>query len=163
LTLWRSLAASVAVGAGYVVGTQLAFNHGIVLKFVYPLAARTLSTAGAITAQYSVEAFERARVRDVFSRFVPEQVVDEVLARTDADLRLGGSTVVGTIMFTDLRGFTTFSEEKPPDQVIDVVNNYLEEMTEAVLSHGGTLIGYEGYGITAVCGVSRERAEGSDG
>jgi len=162
LTLWRSLAASVAVGAGYVVGAQLAFNHGVVLKFVYPLAALTLSTAGAITAQYSVEAFERARVRDVFSRFVPEQVVDEVLARTDADLRLGGSTVVGTIMFTDLRAFTTFSEEKPPDQVIDVVNHYLEEMTEAVLSHGGTLIGYEGDGIMAVFGAPIEQVDHAD-
>jgi adenylate cyclase len=144
------------------VATQLAFDHGVVLTFVYPLAALTLSTAGAITAQYSVEAFERARVRDVFSRFVPEQVVDEVLARTDADLRLGGVTVVGTIMFTDLRAFTTFSEEKPPDQVIDVVNHYLEEMTEAVLSHGGTLIGYEGDGIMAVFGAPIEQADHAD-
>ena len=65
-------------------------------------------------------------------------------------------------MFTDLRAFTTFSEEKPPDQVIDVVNHYLEEMTEAVLSHGGTLIGYEGDGIMAVFGAPIEQVDHAD-
>ena len=49
---------------------------------------------------------ERARVHDVFSRFLPEHVVDDVLDRTDDDLRLGGVSTVGTVMFTDLRGFT---------------------------------------------------------
>ena len=49
---------------------------------------------------------ERTRVHDVFSRFLPEHVVDDVLDRTDDDLRLGGVSTVGTVMFTDLRGFT---------------------------------------------------------
>ena len=162
LRLWPVLGLSVVVAATYVVATQFAFDRGIVLEFVYPLAALALSTVGAVAAHYSVEAFERARVRSVFSRFVPEQVVDEVLARTDADLRLGGITVVGTIMFTDLRGFTTFSEEKRPDQVIDVVNHYLEEMTEAILAHGGALIGYEGDGIMAVFGAPIEQDDNAD-
>jgi adenylate cyclase len=162
LSLWPVLWLSVAVAATYVVAMQLAFDRGIVLEFVYPLTALALSTVGAVAAHYSVEAFERARVRSVFSRFVPEQVVDEVLARTDADLRLGGINVVGTIMFTDLRGFTTFSEEKRPDEVIDVVNHYLEQMSEAILAHGGTLIGYEGDGIMAVFGAPIEQEDHAD-
>jgi class 3 adenylate cyclase len=53
---------------------------------------------------------ERERLRGVFCRFVPEHVVEDVLERTDEDLRLGGSRDLGTVMFTDLRGFTAFSE-----------------------------------------------------
>jgi len=53
---------------------------------------------------------EQERVRRVLSRFVPEHVVDDVLERTDNDLRLGGSRQVGTAMFTDIRGFTAFIE-----------------------------------------------------
>jgi adenylate cyclase len=162
LGLGSSLIVPLLLGGIYVVVTQLAFNAGWVIPFVYPISALALSTVGAVGAHYSVAAFERQRVRDVFSRFVPEQVVDQVLAQTGKDLRLVGATMVGTVVFTDLRGFTSFSEERPPDEVIDVVNKYLEEMTDAVLSNGGTLIGYEGDGIMAVFGAPIESVDHAD-
>ena len=67
-----------------------------------------------LVVEYLLEAFERVRTHDMFSRFVPEAVVDQVLARTGGELRLGGELVTGTVMFTDLRGFTTFSEGLAP-------------------------------------------------
>lgn len=96
---------------------------------------------------------EREQVRGAFSRFVPEHVVDDVLARTDADLRLAGSRDVGTIMFTDIRGFTTFSETAPPELVLEILNEYFDEMIEAIFEHGGTLVGYRGDGLLVVFGA----------
>ena len=105
---------------------QLAFNHGTIVSFVYPLGALLLAAFGALAVHYVTTAFERERVRDMFSRFVPEDVVDEVLARTDGG-RCGsaGSSATATVMFSDLRGFTSFAETLPPDQVIEVLNQYL--------------------------------------
>lgn len=153
---------SLTVGVAFTVATQLSFEQGIVLPFTYPMAALVLSTIGAVGTHYSVAAFERARTRDVFSRFVPEEVVKQVLARTDRDLRLGGVDVVGTIMFTDLRGFTTFSEKLEATSVIDVVNVYLTEMSEAILGHGGTLVSYAGDGIMALWGAPIEQPDHAD-
>jgi adenylate cyclase len=96
---------------------------------------------------------EHERVRDVFSRFLPEHVVDDVLARTDGDLRLAGSRGVGTIMFTDIRSFTTFSETADPERVLEVLNEYFDEMIEAIFGCGGTLVGYRGDGLIAVFGA----------
>jgi adenylate cyclase len=96
---------------------------------------------------------EREHVRGVFSRFVPEHVVDDVLARTDGDLRLSGSRDVGTIMFTDIRGFTTFAETTPPDRVLQILNAYFDEMIEAIFGWGGTLVGYRGDGLLIVFGA----------
>ena len=96
---------------------------------------------------------EREQVRGAFSRFVPEHVVDEVLARTDADLRLAGSRNVGTIMFTDIRGFTTFTETAPPELVLEILNDYFDELIEAIFAHGGTLVGYRGDGLLVVFGA----------
>ena len=66
-------------------------------------------------------------------RFLPEPVVQELLAQGAGDPRLGGVRVEATVMFCDLRGFTPFAESTPPDRVIAVLNRYLAEMTDAVL------------------------------
>src|SRR5215216_36581 len=73
----------------------------------------------AALAKKRLHEVEREQVREVFSRFVPEHVVDDVLERTDEDLRLGGSRSVGTVMFTDIREFTASTERTPPDRVIE--------------------------------------------
>jgi adenylate cyclase len=157
-TLFISLAAAVA----YLATTQLAFQRGWILSFVYPFGTLVLSSVGALGAHYLLAAFERERVRDVFSRFVPESVVEQVLARTDRDLRLGGVSLESTVMFTDLRGFTTFAEALPPARVIECLNGYLEEMTDAILAHGGTLVSFEGDGIMAVFGAPIEQSDHAD-
>jgi adenylate cyclase len=162
LSLLWTLALGVGAAAAYLVSTQVAFEAGRVNSFVYPFGTLVLSSIGSLGAHYLLAAFERERVRDVFSRFVPETVVEQVLARADEDLRLGGVTLEGTVMFTDLRGFTTFSESLPAPRVIEVLNVYLSEMSEAIMNHGGTLVAYMGDGIFAVYGAPIEQADHAD-
>jgi adenylate cyclase len=116
-----------------------------------PVLLRARISAGLMKKR--LHELERERLRGVFSRFVPEHVVEEVLERTDDDLRLGGSRDVGTVMFTDLRGFTAFSEATPPQRVIELLNEYFGEMIDAIFDHGGTLVGYRGDGVLAVFGA----------
>ena len=157
-----ALAGGVALAIAYAAATQLAFNAGAMAPVVYPLLALTLSALGALAVNYVLTAFERQRVRDAFGRFVPEAVVEEVLARTDGDLRLGGVRRDGTVLFTDLRGFTSFAESLQPDRVITVLNQYLEEMSDAIMDHGGTLVAYMGDGIMAVFGAPLEQDDHAD-
>jgi adenylate cyclase len=153
---------ALALAAAFAVAVQVAFDNGHVVSFVYPLGALILSAAGALSVQLVTVAFERERVRDLFSRFVPENVVDEVLASAGGELRLGGVQREGTVMFTDLRGFTTFAETLTPDRVIEVLNRYLSEMSDAILDHGGTLVAYMGDGIMAVFGAPIVQADHAD-
>ena len=96
---------------------------------------------------------ERERVRGLFTRFLPEQMVDEMLARTDGDARITPELLTATVLFGDLRGFTSFAEGRPVDDVIEAINTYLTLMTDAVLDHGGTLVDYMGDGIMAAFGA----------
>jgi adenylate cyclase len=116
-----------------------------------PVLLRARINAGL--AKKRLHDLEQERVRGVFSRFVPEHVVSDVLARTDGDLRLGGSREVGTVMFTDIRGFTAFTEASEPQRVIDLLNEYFGEMIDAIFEHDGTLVGYRGDGLLAVFGA----------
>jgi adenylate cyclase len=108
---------------------------------------------GAGLDKRRLQRLERSRVRDVFSRFLPEPVVDEVLSRADGELRLGGVRLVSTVLFADLRAFTSFAEHTAPDRVIEVLNRYFTEMSDAVLGHGGTLVAFLGDGLIAVFGA----------
>jgi adenylate cyclase len=154
-------AIAIALGGAFIVATQLAFNRGTVIAFVYPMLALVLSGTGSLAVQLITEAIERIRVRDLFARFVPENVVDEVLA-SSGGLRLGGVQREGTVMFSDLRGFTSFAESLPPAQVIDTLNRYLSEMSDAILDHGGTLVAYMGDGIMAVFGAPLPQEDHAD-
>lgn len=69
------------------------------------------------------------------------------------DVSLGGVRRVGSVLFSDIRGFTTFAEAKSPDVVVTVLNRYLTEMSDAVLDNGGTLVAFRGDGIVAVFGA----------
>jgi adenylate cyclase len=156
-----SIGIAVALGVVFAIVVQLLFNGGTIVSFVYPLLALILSGVGSLAVQLVTEAFERIRAVDLFARFVPENVVDEVLASADG-LRLGGVQREGTVMFTDLRGFTSFSEKLTPAQVIDVLNHYLSEMSDAILDNGGTLVAYMGDGIFAVFGAPLEQPDHAD-
>jgi adenylate cyclase len=146
----------------FAVIAQLAYNSGRIVDVVAPAIALLLGTAGALIAHYALVTRERRHLRSLFSRFVPSQVVDDVIERVDEDLRLGGVRRDGTVMFCDLRGFTTFSEELEPELVVDVVNHYLSEMTEAILANGGTLVSFMGDGIMALFGAPIEQPDHAD-
>jgi adenylate cyclase len=156
-----SIAVAVGLGVAFAVGAQLAFNSGKIVSVVYPLGALILAATGSLAVQLVTEAFERIRTRDLFTRFVPENVVDEVLKSADG-LRLGGVQREGTVMFSDLRGFTSMAESLTPARVIEVLNRYLSEMSDAILDHGGTLVAYMGDGIMAVFGAPLPQEDHAD-
>jgi adenylate cyclase len=153
---------AVLIGLLFVVVAQIAFEEGWILSVAYPLGALVLSAVGALAVTTLITAYERQWVRDTFARFVPETVVNDVLERADEDLRLVGVRREGTVMFSDLRGFTSMAETLAPDQVIEILNHYLSEMSDAIMDHGGTLVAYMGDGIMAVFGAPIEQPDHAD-
>jgi adenylate cyclase len=162
LPLAAAVVGCLATAALYITGAQLIFDSGRIVTFVYPLLALTITMIGAIAVSYFTEIRERLRTRNAFRRFIPADVVDQVLAQTGDELRLGGIEAEGTVMFSDVRGFTTFSESSEPAHVIEILNRYLSEMTEAILEHGGTLVSYMGDGIMAVFGAPLAQPDHAD-
>ena len=146
---------------GLLVGAQLAFNNDGIIAVVYPLVAGVAALPATAAIHGLTVAFEREQARDAFARFVPEAVVDQVLADADG-VRLGGVRGEATVMFSDLRGFTSFTETLEPEQVIEALNRYLTEMSEAILDHGGTLVAYMGDGIMAVFGAPLQQDDHAD-
>jgi adenylate cyclase len=161
-TFLLAILLALGVGAIYLIAARVAFGAGLILPIVYPLLALFVSMVGVAQVELTTTVIERDRVRERFARFVPERIVDDVLSAADDDLCLGGVRVQSTVVFCDLRDFTAFAELRPADQVIDTLNCYLSEMSEAIRARGGTLVDYQGDGIVAAFGAPLEQVDHAD-
>lgn len=95
---------------------------------------------------------DQAFIRNAFSRYVPEKVVEGLLANPDL-LQLGGEEQTLTVLFSDLESFTSISEKMPPADLVGLLNNYLTEMTDIVLAEGGIIDSYIGDAVMAEFGA----------
>lgn len=155
-------AVAILVGVAYAAFAQLMFENGRIVPLAAPLTGLAVSAVMTLAVLVLLEASDRRRIHDLFARFVPDKVVDQVVADADEDLRLGGEQREATVLFSDLRGFTTYSESRPPADVIEILNGYLSEMTDAILDAGGTLVAYMGDGIMAVFGAPLDQPDHAD-
>ena len=103
-----------------------------------------------VSLQSMRSAFEN--LREAFGRYIPVPVLKELLD-TPNGLAMGGRRQELTILMSDLRGFTSLGESLPPEGLIELLNHYLGEMTEAIEGKGGTIIEFIGDGILAVFGA----------
>ncbi len=145
-------ALAIFIGAAYLVFAYLMFLNGVIVPVVAPILALAIGGFGALAVYYSLAALDREYLRVLFSRFVPEGVVEEMVREPDG-MKLGGVVSDSTVLFSDIRGFTSYSEGKDPEVVLSVLNRYHGEMSAAILDNGGTITSYIGDGIMAVFGV----------
>jgi len=94
---------------------------------------------------------ERGRIREMFGKYVSDEVVDKLLAE-DRRPDLGGEALTVTVLFSDIRGFTTISEKLTAHEVVEMLNAYFTRVCEPILAQGGTVDKYIGDAVMAVFG-----------
>ncbi|HVE59899.1 MAG TPA: adenylate/guanylate cyclase domain-containing protein [Pyrinomonadaceae bacterium] len=120
------------------------------LELISAVAAQTAVAVETIKAHKRLAREEVARAN--YSRFMPEYVVKQLLEKPDS-FRLGGVNQKITVLFADIRGFTTLSEKENPEKIVGLLNRYFTAMSEILFAYGGTLDKYIGDGLMAIFGA----------
>ena len=159
LVTWGFFRLRLAWGAALLLGacagvallSFVAFRHDWIVPIAAPQTGILAAFLLALATRLTGEERERARIRAVFGRYVSNEVVEKLLAE-ERRPDLGGELLEVTVLFSDIRGFTTISEKLSAREVVEMLNAYFTRVCEPILAQGGTVDKYIGDAVMAVFG-----------
>jgi adenylate cyclase len=148
---------SVMVTGGLVLTSLLVnyvafISYGLWLDIVAPIVAIVWVAAGLTVYRYAIEEKDKRFLRKTFATYLSPTLIEQMVATKTAP-RLGGASGPRTAYFTDIASFSSFSEVLSPQELVELINEYLTAMTDILLAEGGTLDKYEGDAILAFFGA----------
>lgn len=140
----------VLAGLGFITGIHWKlFENGMVLPIVRPVVVMTTAYLGTLLLKYILEHKEKNYIRAAFGHYIAPAVLDDILKSPDK-LRLGGEKRFMTVLFSDVEGFTTLSEQMQPEDISILLNEYLSSMTQCIIRTNGTLDKFIGDAVMAI-------------
>ncbi len=159
LPLWGSaVTAAAALLVQYLACLIFAPKNLVINVMALPLAC-ILGLIWAIASRYLAEALQKRKIMQAFRKYVAPQVVEKIAASQDYRLTLGGEKRHIAVLFVDIRGFTPLCEALAPEQVVEILNEYLQLVTEAIFKNNGTLDKFIGDAAMAVFNAPFDRED----
>ena len=153
------MALVIIVIASFIIFNTFIFTkYNVWLNMIYTLLTIIVIYLGITIYRYVTEEREKKKIKGAFQYYLTPSVVNEIL-RDPSKLKLGGDKKRLSVMFSDIRGFTSISEKLSPENLVQLLNEYLTAMTNIVFKHDGLLDKYIGDAIMAVFGAPLEQPD----
>ncbi|MDD5032554.1 MAG: adenylate/guanylate cyclase domain-containing protein [Candidatus Pacebacteria bacterium] len=156
-----ALSGVLILGILYIIFCAVLFDLGVSASVLHISLSWLLSSAGLFGFRHFSGEKDKLQLKRIFSKYVSAGVLEEILSNPKK-VALGGEEKEITVLFSDIRGFTSISEKTPPKELVRILNKYFSAMTEEILKQGGVLDKYIGDAIMAFWGAPLEEPDQAD-
>ena len=149
--LFRSITFSIAIIASYLIISYICFYFGTVINVITPVVMFIVTMLIAYTHKFVLENRSKEKVKSAMGKYMSEDVMKRVIMNID-NLGLGGKKATVTVLFADIRGFTSMSETMSAQQVSEILNEYFTEMEPIITKYNGIINKFIGDAVMAIFG-----------
>ena len=150
-SLAKSIVSTLLVAGIYLLLASVCFYFGVVINVITPIVMFVLTTILAYTHKFVLENRSKEKVKSAMGKYMSQDVMKRVIQDID-NLGLGGKRANVTVLFSDIRGFTSMSEQMSPQEVSEILNEYFTEMEPIITSYNGVINKFIGDAVMAIFG-----------
>ncbi len=157
---WAALLLALIPVAYYIINVAFFVYYDLSLDLSAPIAAVLLASVGLLIERGLTEEREKSRMRGLLRRYVSPQIAEYVTAHPERCILGGaGERVIATVLFSDIRDFTALSGALEPEDLVALLNEYFQAMSDIIFQHEGTIARFAGDAIMALFGVPVPHAD----
>lgn len=149
--LFKSISLTFTLLIGYLVFSAICFYFGIVINVITPVVMFVIMMIIAYIHKFIIENQSKEKVKSAMGKYMSQDVMKRIVMNID-NLGLGGKKATVTVLFSDIRGFTSLSETMSAEQVSEILNEYFTEMEPIVAKHNGIINKFIGDAVMAIFG-----------
>ncbi len=150
-SFFKSLLTLILIALGYMVFTALCFKHNVAPNVITPLAIQLITMIFAYSYRFILEGKNKEKIKQAMGKYLSQDIMQNVVQNID-DIKLGGKKAVVTVLFADIRGFTSISEKLSAEEVSMILNEYFTEIEPIISKYNGVINKFIGDAVMAIFG-----------
>lgn len=151
LSFFQSLGILIAIAIAYVAFSSICFTHGLAPNVITPLAIQLVTMIFGYSYRFILEGRNKEKIKQAMGKYLSQDIMQNVVKNID-DIKLGGKKAVVTVLFADIRGFTSISEKLTAEEVSVILNEYFTEIEPIISKYNGVINKFIGDAVMAIFG-----------
>ncbi len=147
----KGILSIIAIDILYLLFVFISASHGYIMSYAVPLVSQFVTVAFAYSFKFISENRNKEKIKQAMGKYLSQDVMKNVVRNID-DLKLGGKRAVVTVLFSDIRGFTSLSEKMSAEEVSMILNEYFAEMEPIITKYNGVINKFIGDAVMAIFG-----------